>query len=167
MGVQRKHRILFGSAILLALLLVAILASHLPNQSRGASLTYMGSKLYPGGATAQFLASNEMDRAALVYISGLEEYSNGVWSLRREAAVSPKKLLPQQSLILSLKAPTNVEKWRLRVAVMAERHGLASVVARVKWFVGQARDLFRGKMQFPTGKIYDGNDLISEEITKT
>jgi hypothetical protein len=166
MAIQGTTKVLLAAAILAVLLPIAILTWPLPRRSTGMSLTYLGSKSYPGGATARFLTSNTTDRAALVYISGIEEHSNGVWSLRREVAVSPKKLLPQGSREWSLRAPTDVDKWRLRVAVQEERRGWAGFVARVRWFLGQARNGFRDGTRLPAGKIYDGDELISEEITK-
>jgi hypothetical protein len=92
--------------------------------------------------------------------------SNQVWELETSNGTD-RILPPHQTDLIEFAPPAGAERWRGWLNVGQEKQGIASVPSRVAWFWGQARMGFRNGVQWPTtGKIFDGDVLITQEIEK-
>ena len=128
-----------------------------------ASITYLGTELNPSARVARFSISNACDQPIDFSTCAIEFHSNGVPCFAASPVFS-KGLQPHHTDTLEFTLPAGAKRWRGWVNVAQEKTGIASVPARVKWFWGQMRMGFRNGVHLPTGKIYDGPLMITEEI---
>ena len=128
-----------------------------------ACLTYLGTETHLGGRIGRFSISNACDQPIDFCTCAIQFQSNGVPGFAASPG-SSKELQPQQTGTLGFTLPAEAKRWRGWVDVTQEKKGIASVPARVKWFWGQMRMGFRNGVHLPTGKIYDGPLIITEEI---
>jgi hypothetical protein len=128
-----------------------------------ACLTYLGTDMAAGGRVARFSISNACDQPIDFCTAAIHFQCGGV-NGSAERPGFPKGLQPHHTDTLEFTLPAEAKRWRGRVNVMQEKKGIASVPARVRWFLGQMRMGFRNGVHLPIGRIHDGLSMLTEEI---
>jgi hypothetical protein len=122
-----------------------------------ACLTYLGTEMAAGGRVARFSISNACDQPIDFSTAAIHFQCNGVPGFALRPGF-PKGLQPHHTDTLEFTLPAEAKRWRGRVNVSQEKKGIASVPARVRWFLGHTSV----SPEWPLVKAQDNRVFLSE-----